>query len=193
MWVWLSWKMDVWHTPYAQRSHSPGIIPGMTPIPPFIYTLCFPTRGDLVLMLHRAKAPNRGLWNGVGGHIEAGETPTACILREVEEETGFHLDRAHFGGILTWEGYEAPAGGLYIFTAEAPAEWGEPAGDGDGEGVLEWKPRQWVFHSPEVVSNIHLFLPRVLNGAPPQAYHFVYQDGQVVGHEIKPLPPHLVI
>jgi len=33
------------------------------------YTLCFLTRNDHVLMLHRAKSPNKGLWNGVGGKI----------------------------------------------------------------------------------------------------------------------------
>ena len=39
----------------------------------FIYTLCFLTRGDHILMLHRRRPPNQGLWNGVGGRIEVGE------------------------------------------------------------------------------------------------------------------------
>jgi 8-oxo-dGTP diphosphatase len=155
------------------------------------YTLCFLTRGDAVLMLHRAKAPNRGLWNGVGGRIEAGESPAACILREIEEETGYRLARTEFRGILTWEGFEVPAGGLYLFTAEAPE--GEPVGS--SEGLLAWKPRAWVFSSAEVVSNIPLFAPLVLGEAPAQTYHFIYDRGLLVGHRFSPLliEPHTVL
>lgn len=39
------------------------------------FTLCFLLHGEDVLMLHRRFPPNQGLWNGVGGHIEPGETP----------------------------------------------------------------------------------------------------------------------
>lgn len=150
----------------------------------FVYTLCFLTRGDQVLMLHRSKPPNLGLWNGVGGHLEPGESPLACVLREVREETGFELSSARFAGVLTWEGFEIPTGGLYIFTAEAPD--GEPLPC--AEGPLEWKPREWVFSAPEVVSNIHVFGPLVLDGAKPCVYHFVYRDGEMMEYINKPLP-----
>lgn len=135
-------------------------------------------------MLHRQNPPNRGLWNGVGGHLETGETARACVLREVWEETGFCLSEATFAGVMTWDGFETPPGGLYIFTAVAPA--GEP--HDCEEGKLDWKPREWVLSSPEVVSNIHIFGPLVLDGAPPQRYHFSYRNGAISRHEILPLP-----
>lgn len=135
-------------------------------------------------MLRRQNPPNRGLWNGVGGHLETGETARACVLREVREETGFSLPDVTYAGILTWDGFETPSGGLYIFTAPAPG--GEPLAC--TEGPLDWKARRWVFSSPEVVSNIHIFGPLVLDGAPPQHYHFSYRDGAIVQHEILPLP-----
>ena len=49
------------------------------------YTLCFIRRGDEILMLNREKPSWMGMWNGVGGRMEANETPKECILREVWE------------------------------------------------------------------------------------------------------------
>jgi len=155
------------------------------------YTLCFLTRGEQVLMLLRDRPPNQGLWNGVGGRIEPGEAPIEACLREVREETGYRLTALHFAGLLTWKGFARPeepatnfSGGLYIFTAEAPP--GEPAAC--DEGRLEWKLRTWMFSSPEVVSNIHVFGPLILDGAAAQVYHFDYRGGEIQGHRIFPLP-----
>ncbi len=156
-------------------------------LPSIRYTLCFLTRGDHILMLHRKNPPNQGLWNGVGGRLEPGESPHACILREVREETGFVLPDATFAGLLTWDGFEIPAGGLYLFTAAAPP--GEPHFCSEGE--LAWKPREWVFSSPEVVSNIHIFGPLALDHAPPQQYHFSYRGGQIVNYDFRQLPSNL--
>jgi 8-oxo-dGTP diphosphatase len=153
------------------------------------YTLCFLFRDDQVLMLHRKNPPNRDLWNGVGGHLEPGESARTCVLREVHEETGFRLADADFRGLLTWDGFETPPGGLYIFTAPAPV--GEPLSS--PEGALAWKPLRWVLSSPEVVSNIAVFGPHVFGGAAPQRYHFCYQNGQIASHAIMALPPDLAV
>ena len=158
------------------------IAPALTAAP--THTLCFLTSGERVLMLHRRKEPNRGLWNGVGGRIEAGETPHAACLREVREETGLQLTAASFAGLLSWC---APAadGALALYTAPAPSE----VVYGCDEGDLRWQPRQWVFSSSAVVSNIHVFGPAVLNGAPACVYHFDYgSHGHIQSHERRPLP-----
>jgi len=147
---------------------------------PLTYTLCFLTRGDQVLLLHRDHPPNQGLWNGVGGVIEPGEAPLESCLREVHEETGYRLEGARYAGLLTWEGFETADGGLYLFTAEAPP--GEPLSC--SEGKLEWKPREWLFTSPEVVSNLHVVAPAVLNGAGPARYHFVYREGEILTYQV---------
>lgn len=157
------------------------------PLPPdHTYVLCFLTRGARVLMLHRSNPPNRGLWNGVGGHLNPAESPRAACLREVQEETGFVLPDVHFAGLLTWADFPGhPDGGLYIFTAPAPPGEPKPC----EEGQLAWKTHRWVCSAPDVVENIHHFAPLVLDGAPPQVYHFDYgPQGQILQHELRPLP-----
>ena len=148
------------------------------------FTLCFLLHGDEVLMLHRRFPPNQGLWNGVGGHIEPGETPRQAVIREVAEETGYQINDPQFAGLLTWEGFEIPPGGIAIFTANVPHK----AFVTNHEGDLAWQPRTWACTSPDVVDNIHVFLPQVLAGGAPQHYHFRYQDGQRVEDIIAPLP-----
>jgi 8-oxo-dGTP diphosphatase len=45
-------------------------------------------RGDHVLFGLRRGSHGGGTWSFPGGHIDDGETPEACALRELEEETG---------------------------------------------------------------------------------------------------------
>lgn len=150
------------------------------------YTLCFITRGDDVLMLHRTRPPNQNKWNGVGGKLKPGERPLAACLREVNEETGYHILAARFAGVLTWAGFvDLADGGLYLFTAAAP-----PVGDPSPgpEGDLRWQSRHWVSTSPDVVSNIPYFAAAILDNTPPQLHHFDYHHGQIARHLILPLP-----
>jgi 8-oxo-dGTP diphosphatase len=155
---------------------------------PLIYTLCFLYRDDDILMLLRNKAPNAGLWNGVGGHLENGESPHSGCLREVQEETGYSLRKASFHGVLTWHSYEVPDGGLYIFSARAPQY--EPCQT--PEGTLSWKKRDWVFSSPEVVDNIHQFGPYIFEDHTPCIHHFNYDAGEIQSYQRYQLPEALL-
>lgn len=148
------------------------------------FTLCFLLYDDQVLMIHRHFPPNQGLWNGVGGHIDPGETPRQAVIREVKEETGYEIDDPQFAGLLTWDGFEIPPGGIVIFTAEVP----HPKFITNHEGELAWKEREWACTSPEVVDNIHVFLPKILAGAEPQHYHFSYKDGVRIRDVISTIP-----
>ena len=58
-------------------------------------TLVHIIRDGCVLMMHRISKKhdiNHGKWIGVGGKLERGETPEACMRREVLEETGLRID-----------------------------------------------------------------------------------------------------
>lgn len=113
----------------------------------------------------------------------------AACLREVQEETGCTLAAARFCGLLTWTGFETQDGGLYLFTAGLPeTAAGELVPPGlpmahdfaCAEGELAWQPRQWACTAPKVVSNLHICLPQILDGAPPQVYHFDYCARQIL-------------
>ena len=75
-------------------------------------TLCYVTRGDEVLMLHRVKKKNdlnKDKWIGIGGKFEDRESPDECLLREAMEETGLRLTSWRCRGVVTflsdiWEG-----------------------------------------------------------------------------------------
>lgn len=99
----------------------------------------FDAEGRL-LLLHRRKQPNLELYSPVGGKLEteAGESPTACAVREVAEETGLSLAPAdlHLTGIVSETGYQDACHWLmFLYEAVGPVE--HPAG-AVNEGVLEW-------------------------------------------------------
>ena len=50
-------------------------------------TLCYIEKDRKYLMLHRIKKENDlnfDKWIGIGGGIEAGETPLECVIREAK-------------------------------------------------------------------------------------------------------------
>ena len=54
-----------------------------------ITTECYIRRGDEILFIHKGRNDmNTGKYLGIGGHLEEGESPNECIVREIEEETG---------------------------------------------------------------------------------------------------------
>ena len=106
-------------------------------------TLCYISRDDVVLMLHRTVKKNdinHDKWIGVGGHFEHGESPEDCVLREVREETGYTLTSYKFRGIVTFVYGEDTVEYMHLYTADGFQ--GEPV-ECD-EGVLEWVPRNKI-------------------------------------------------
>ena len=101
-------------------------------------TLCYIEKDRKYLMLHRIKKENDvnfDKWIGIGGGIEAGETPLECVIREAKEETGLILKAPLYRGVIdfTCPPYEDEIIHLYTCTAFE----GDLISDCD-DGVLEW-------------------------------------------------------
>lgn len=110
-------------------------------------TLCYIEHAGRVLLLHRTRKnedPNRGKWIGVGGHIEPGETPEACVLREVHEETGLRLLDLRSRGIVRFRSDASPDEDMYLFTSNA---FSGRMHDCD-EGELQWVEKEKMLDLP---------------------------------------------
>ena len=111
-------------------------------------TLCYITRGNDVLMLHRVKKKNdlnQDKWIGVGGKFEGEETPDECLLREAREETGLNLTSWRCRALVTflsdvWEGEY-----MYLFTADGFEGTLKECDEGD----LQWVSREFLDALPK--------------------------------------------
>ena len=127
-------------------------------------TLCYITRGDEVLMLHRVKKKNdlnKDKWIGIGGKFEAQESPDECLLREAMEETGLHLTSWRCRGVVTflsdtWEGEY-----MYLFTADGFEGMLKEC----DEGELQWVPRAFLDELPKWEGD-KIFLELLWQNAP---------------------------
>ncbi len=63
---------------------------------PFVGVGVIIRKGDQVLLVKRQNAHGDGTWSMPGGHLEYGESPQECAIREVEEEVGVHITDVTF-------------------------------------------------------------------------------------------------
>ena len=104
-------------------------------------TLCYITRGDEVLMLHRVKKKNdinKDKWIGIGGKFEFEESPDECLLREAKEETGLTLTSWKCRGVVTFLNTDCDGEYMYLFTADGFEGQLKEC----DEGQLEWISRE---------------------------------------------------
>ncbi len=55
------------------------------------YVIGYPMREGKVLLIYKKRGLGKGLYNGVGGKVEDGETPEMAVRREAFEEIGIRV------------------------------------------------------------------------------------------------------
>ena len=78
---------------------------------------------------------HKGLWVGLGGKFEAGESPEDCVVREVFEESGLIIKNPKLRGILTFPNFSQEED-WYVFLFTATDFTGEITSCNEGD--LAW-------------------------------------------------------
>ena len=141
-------------------------------------TLCYVTRGDEVLMLHRVKKKNdinKDKWIGIGGKFEGEESPDECLLREAKEETGLTLTSWQCRGVVTFlsEGDEGEY--MYLFTADGFEGELQTCDEGD----LQWVNRGFLHSLPKWEGD-QIFLDLIWQDAPFFLLKLRYREGKLL-------------
>ncbi|MTB64685.1 NUDIX domain-containing protein [Streptococcus sp. zg-86] len=145
-------------------------------------TICYLDNGKELLMLHRNKKENdvhAGKWIGVGGKLEAGETPQECAVREIFEETGLHA-KPVLKGIITFPEF-TPDHDWYTYVFKATEFEGELR-DCD-EGTLEWVPYEEVLDKPTWEGD-HTFVSWLLDDKQFFSAKFSYKGDELVDSQV---------
>jgi 8-oxo-dGTP diphosphatase len=141
-----------------------------------------PQSGAEEVLLLKGAATKR-LWanhyNGLGGHVEAGEDVYSAALREVEEEAGLRLDSLTLRGIVnidTGSDEHGPHPGvmMFIFTGEPPTRTVVPSHEGD----IHWLPVADLRGHP-LVDDLYELIPRALHGPFFYGHYTPLEDGSM--------------
>ena len=137
-----------------------------------LYTLCYVEKDGQYLMLHRTKKKNdvhKGLWVGLGGKIEPGESPEDCVIREVLEESGLKISKPRLHGIMTF-----PRFANYVFLFTATNFTGSIKNCAEGE--LAWVDKHKLHELP-MHKGDYDFIKRMQEYDGVFSAKYVYRDG----------------
>jgi 8-oxo-dGTP diphosphatase len=113
-------------------------------LPYKIAVLCYLYDADgHVLMLHRRKQPNAGMYSPIGGKLEVaqGEGPHECAVREIREEAGLQvgIEDVRLTGVVSERAYEGQTHWLiFLYEVLRPIGRDEVRTMDFEEGRLEW-------------------------------------------------------
>ncbi|RXZ77424.1 8-oxo-dGTP diphosphatase [Paenibacillaceae bacterium] len=150
------------------------------------FTICFIKQGSKILLLNREFPAWMGVWNGVGGKLEGGESARESIIREIYEETGLSINNPQFKGIASWIVNEGFVDGMYLFVAELPMEESFDTPIKTYEGILDWKEYEWIIHPKNagLTSDIPKYIKHILFDEAIYEHRCFYKDGKLIDHEL---------
>ena len=157
------------------------------PYTPIVGTLGYVLSPDCerVLLIHRNARPedeHLGKYNGLGGKMDAQESVTECMRRELLEEANLHAESLILRGTISWPGFgkhgEDWLGFIYLIDRYS----GEPFSE-NPEGTLSWEPVSRLLSGElPLWEGDKYFLPLVFD-ADPRPFDGVmpYKGGRPVG------------
>ena len=132
--------------------------------------MCMVEDGKGNVLVQNRLDPN---WSGIvypGGHVEAGESITASVIREIREETGLTIENPTLCGVKQ---FWLDNGVRYIvFLFRADTFTGERHGSEEGDAF--WLPREELFEHQTVESFeglVHVF-------ETPECSEVYYKNGE---------------
>ena len=132
--------------------------------------MCMVEDGKGNVLVQNRLDPN---WSGIvypGGHVEAGESITASVIREIREETGLTIENPTLCGVKQ---FWLDNGVRYIvFLFRADTCTGELHGSEEGDAF--WLPREELFEHQTVESFeglVHVF-------ETPECSEVYYKNGE---------------
>jgi 8-oxo-dGTP pyrophosphatase MutT (NUDIX family) len=82
----------------------------------YVVTFLFSPEFELVWLIEKQKPDwQKGCLNGIGGKIEDGETPIACAVRELQEESGISVAESELTDIGEMIGVNNDGGGFQVY------------------------------------------------------------------------------
>lgn len=145
-------------------------------------TLVYVKDNGKTLMIHRVKKErdiHEGKWNGLGGKLEPGESPEACAIREVREESGLEIKNLRYGGLLVFAGFKGENWYVWVYTTN---EFDGELIDSN-EGRLAWITDGEVRDLPLWPSDL-LFLDWLDAGKIFSARFEYNPQDEMMGHEV---------
>ena len=122
--------------------------------------LVYALREGKVLVMHRNKEPNLGLWTAPGGKIELTESPHDTARREMMEETGLEVENLFLRGLCAQVSLSTGRQWMqFIFVTTCFR--GTLKAD-RREGDLAWVPLEEYFTALPIPQADAIFAPRVL-------------------------------
>ncbi|MFW9779211.1 MAG: NUDIX domain-containing protein [Candidatus Heimdallarchaeota archaeon] len=159
-------------------------------IPHKLATLAYIVNGQEVLLLFRNKKPNdfhQNRYIGIGGRLEAGETPLECVLREIREETGYTFSARdiQFRGYIYFdeinrnkESEDLPPFNWLVFLYSARVK--KKMVIENPEGDLHWIPFEKIPYQ-QMWEGDRIFTPKLLETDHVYEAKFIY-EGEKIHH-----------
>jgi 8-oxo-dGTP diphosphatase len=166
-----------------------------------IATLCYilwhddeKNRDELLLLFRNKKKKDfhAGKYVPIGGRIEPGETPLECVIREVKEETGYHLNPQdlNFKGYIYFDeinrdlesNEDIPGFNIVVFVYTTTSVKSKQVTI-NSEGDLQWFPTDEIPFE-KMWEGDRIFTPILLKNSKPIEAKFLYEGEKLVDWNI---------